>query len=195
MDVDGDGGSPRLGETPAVEFGNTRYAVRGRVREGIGTPTHLRAWLAGQAGALNADASALDIGQTDVGTFLNLRAAVRELFEASVDGRVAEEADVGVVNEAAAAAPRWARLIRSDGGYVVVDVTAAAGADAVRAALARDAMSLLGGPLRAQLRACHGPGCVLFFVKDHSRREWCSAGCGNRARAARHYRRHRSPIA
>jgi len=28
-------------------------------------------------------------------------------------------------------------------------------------------------------------------VKNHPRREWCSAACGNRVRAARHYRRHR----
>ncbi|MGW3040938.1 CGNR zinc finger domain-containing protein [Kitasatospora sp. NPDC001159] len=43
----------------------------------------------------------------------------------------------------------------------------------------------------ASLRACHGPGCVQFFVKDHPRREWCGPGCGNRARAARHYHRQR----
>lgn len=40
------------------------------------------------------------------------------------------------------------------------------------------------------VRACLGPGCVLYFLKDHPRQEWCSAGCGNRARAARHYARH-----
>lgn len=43
-----------------------------------------------------------------------------------------------------------------------------------RASIARDAVRILGGPLRDDLRACHGPGCVLFFVKDHPRREWCS---------------------
>jgi predicted RNA-binding Zn ribbon-like protein len=41
------------------------------------------------------------------------------------------------------------------------------------------------------LRACYAPGCVLYFVQDHPRREWCSTACGNRVRAARHYRRHR----
>jgi predicted RNA-binding Zn ribbon-like protein len=43
---------------------------------------------------------------------------------------------------------------------------------------------------RQELRACQGPGCVLFFIRDR-RREWCSHGCGNRARAARHYARAR----
>jgi predicted RNA-binding Zn ribbon-like protein len=36
------------------------------------------------------------------------------------------------------------------------------------------------------------PNCVLFFIKDHPRREWCSPGCGNRARVAHHYDRHRA---
>jgi predicted RNA-binding Zn ribbon-like protein len=42
------------------------------------------------------------------------------------------------------------------------------------------------------LRACHAPGCVLYFARTHPRREWCSVTCGNRARAARHYRTVRS---
>ncbi|WP_433213714.1 CGNR zinc finger domain-containing protein [Microtetraspora malaysiensis] len=28
-----------------------------------------------------------------------------------------------------------------------------------------------------------------YFVKSHGRQEWCKPSCGNRARAARHYRR------
>ena len=59
------------------------------------------------------------------------------------------------------------------------------------AALAADAIDLLTGPHRADLRACGAPGCVLMFLKDHPRREWCSNACGNRARQARHYARAR----
>ena len=42
---------------------------------------------------------------------------------------------------------------------------------------------------RGELRVCGAPGCVLMFARDHTRREWCSNACGNRARQARHYRR------
>ena len=35
-------------------------------------------------------------------------------------------------------------------------------------------------------------GLIRFFVRDHPRKRWCSAACGNRARVARHYRRHHS---
>ncbi|MCB0944909.1 MAG: CGNR zinc finger domain-containing protein, partial [Mycobacterium sp.] len=53
------------------------------------------------------------------------------------------------------------------------------------------AVELLTGPAAVRLRACNAPGCVLYFVKTHPRREWCSEGCGNRVRAARHYQRTR----
>jgi predicted RNA-binding Zn ribbon-like protein len=54
-----------------------------------------------------------------------------------------------------------------------------------------ETIELLTGDERPRLRACNAPGCVLYFVKDHPRRQWCSNACGNRARAARHYQRHR----
>ena len=63
--------------------------------------------------------------------------------------------------------------------------------DVALAALAADAIELLTGPERENLRACGAPGCVLIFLKDHPRRTWCSAACGNRARQARHYERSR----
>jgi predicted RNA-binding Zn ribbon-like protein len=62
---------------------------------------------------------------------------------------------------------------------------------AALAAVARDGATLVADPQRP-LRACRAPGCVLYFVRDHPRQEWCSVTCGNRARAARHYRRLRA---
>ena len=59
------------------------------------------------------------------------------------------------------------------------------------AALARAAIDFLSGPQRTQLRSCSAPRCVRYFVKSHGRQEWCKPSCGNRARAARHYRRQR----
>ncbi len=57
------------------------------------------------------------------------------------------------------------------------------------AQVAEQAVGLLGGAEAARLRACYAPGCVLYFIKTHPRREWCSVACGNRVRAARHYQR------
>jgi predicted RNA-binding Zn ribbon-like protein len=60
------------------------------------------------------------------------------------------------------------------------------------AQVADGTIDLLTGGAAGSLRACHAPGCVLYFVRTHPRREWCSVACGNRARAARHYEKVRS---
>lgn len=183
------GGSPRLGEPLAIEFANTHYAVRGTLREGIGTPAHLAAWLREHSAV---PGSGVRVGAAEVDTFRALRGAIRGLCQACVDARPGDDTDVEVLNAAAAAAPWWPQLHRAGAAYAVSEHTRGQGADAALAAIARDAIAILGGPLGTQIRSCQAPGCVLFFVKDHPRRQWCSAGCGNRARAARHYQRHRA---
>ncbi|MFJ4921317.1 CGNR zinc finger domain-containing protein [Streptomyces sp. NPDC088725] len=65
--------------------------------------------------------------------------------------------------------------------------------EALSAALARSAIGFLTGPQYERLRACTAPRCVRYFLKGHARQEFCKPSCSNRARAARHYRRHRSP--
>jgi predicted RNA-binding Zn ribbon-like protein len=177
----------------AIEFANSRYAVRGRLQEGIGTVEDLAAWLRDHAGALGMEAEEPilelhNVNIRNVDKFVALRDAIRKIFEACVTGEPAEPELITVVNQAAAAAPRWPVL---DTAYEITERTGSGVLDAARAALARDTMSLLAGPLRADLRACGAPGCVKYFVRDHPRREWCCDHCGNRARAARHYRRHR----
>ncbi|HSF26734.1 MAG TPA: ABATE domain-containing protein [Actinomycetes bacterium] len=56
---------------------------------------------------------------------------------------------------------------------------------------ADDYLRLLGtGP--GSIRRCEHPACILWFHDPTGRRRWCSmAGCGNRAKAARHHARTR----
>ena len=43
------------------------------------------------------------------------------------------------------------------------------------------------------IRRCAHPACVLYFYDPSGRRRWCSmTGCGNRAKAQRHYKRTKS---
>jgi predicted RNA-binding Zn ribbon-like protein len=125
-----------------------------------------------------------------------LREALRDLAaELTGDPRpIASDRDVSQalarVNEASGEAPSWPQLgpsLREASAAVRPGTPPPA---AALSAIAADAITLFveAGTL---LRACRAPGCVLYFVKDHPRREWCSASCGNRARAARHYDRHR----
>ena len=168
-------------EPLAVAFANTWYAVRGAEREGVGTPSDLSEWL--HEHALSADAD-----EPAVGDFLTLRDAIRSLLCATAEGEPLAETDVAAVNSASESVPRWPVLAgTAQSGYGVIEVASAEPLPAARAHIARDAIALLGGPLREDVRACHAPGCVQYFVKDHPRREWCSAACGNRARVARHY--------
>ena len=170
----------------AVTFANTRYAVRGKEIEGVGTAAELSAWL--QAHHLPPD-----VTEPDVAAFVALRDAIRSLLRATTQKEPLPEPDKATLNHASEQAPRWPTLAGTpESGYTVVEVGTAPPPAAARAELARDAIALLGGPLRDDIRACQAPGCIQYFVKDHPRREWCSAGCGNRARAARHYTRHKS---
>jgi predicted RNA-binding Zn ribbon-like protein len=66
---------------------------------------------------------------------------------------------------------------------------------AALAGVAAEAIDLFSATDADKLRACQAPGCVLYFVKTHPRREWCSIAGGNRARAARHYHRQRQATA
>lgn len=66
----------------------------------------------------------------------------------------------------------------------------AEGFDTVIADLAFEGARLLSDP-RNELLPCHGPGCVLYYIRTKTRRAWCGPICGNRARVARHYRRNR----
>lgn len=183
------GGAPILGEPPAIELGNATYVVRGQLRDGLQTLEHLAAWLRDMRPRLAVPLTDDDLhGMTedDLGLARELRDTIRALAEAAVNGREPAPHVVDTLNQHARRSPRWRELRIDPEPSVAVCSVGRPGAAAL-AALADDAISLFAGPLRHELRACQGPGCVLYFVRDTPRREWCSAGCGNRARAARHY--------
>jgi predicted RNA-binding Zn ribbon-like protein len=179
-----------VSEPLSLRFANTRYAVRGQAHDGIGTRELLRAWLTRHADELGVTGA---MPRIDVPAFVDLRDAIRGLIAVAVDdrGSVPDPDDVALLNRLSAGAPSWPTLTRADGRFQVVECATGDARASALAALARDAMTLLGGDLPGPLRACGAPGCVLFFIKDHPRREWCSPTCGNRVRAARHYLRHR----
>ncbi|MEV1249561.1 CGNR zinc finger domain-containing protein [Nonomuraea sp. NPDC050022] len=184
-----DGGAPFLGGPPSIELGNTTYAVRGRRRDGLRSVEYLAAWLRDMRPRLAVALTDADIeGVTDGDLRLarELRDAVRALAAAAVNDREPDADVVATLNRHAGQTPRWRELRTTPEPHTTVRAAGRPVAAAL-AALAEDAIDLFAGPLREQLSACHGPGCVLYFVRDTARREWCSPGCGNRARAARHY--------
>lgn len=186
-------GRPTPGEPLAIAFANTRYAVHGTLHEGLASPAHLAAWLRANA-ALPASPNLAATGPSDLddaglAAFVGLRDAIRSLIQSALDGEPPHARDLRLLNAAAGTAPAWPVLRFHDGVPGIVERTAETAARTALGAIARDAVRVLGGARRDAVRACQAPGCVQYFLKDHPRREWCCAACGNRARVARHYQR------
>ncbi|MEV1118628.1 ABATE domain-containing protein [Actinosynnema sp. NPDC049800] len=171
----------------ALEFaGTVRHDGHGGLVDDLATPEGFTAWA-----GVRADEA---LRQRAV----ELRWAVRSLFAhaAQADERLDTPhlMDVGraleVVNDAAARAPRAARLEWDDQPRLRY-VDSADEGDRLLAAVATAAIEFLAGGTRADLRACPAPRCIRYFVKAHPRQEWCKPSCGNRARVSRHYHRGR----
>ena len=98
---------------------------------------------------------------------------------------------MSIVNRMSAMGSVWPELT-ADGPSLTRREGWAGGSfvDAMMSVIARETVELIVSPQWRQLRPCVAPGCAYYFVKDSSRREWCSAVCGNRARVARHAHRH-----
>jgi len=178
---------PLRGQPLAIELFNTCYAAQGERVDGLADQDSADAWLAAMAPLVPAAARTAGVSAADL---RRLRAAVRELLEAALGGAAAPDAALRALNAASTAAPSAVvGDARSDGTVGLERVHPRAAPERVLvAAIAASALEL-AAEHRHALRACGAPGCVLMFRKDHPRREWCSAACGNRARQARHVAR------
>jgi predicted RNA-binding Zn ribbon-like protein len=129
--------------------------------------------------------------QHEVDQISSLRAAIRELFVAYADERAPDAAALDTVNEAALATPGAPSVTWSTEGPARSWTTIRPGtfAEAV-AVIAGDAIDVLCGERAETIRTCEAHGCVRVFFREHARRRWCSTTCGDRVRAARHYRQH-----
>lgn len=205
-----DTNAPLLGEPLPVELMNTIWADRDGVHDALRDPDGTRAWLHAVSSRTDLmkprDLDTLTTSDLDSlgGRLISLRDALRRLAaEATQDPRPAAasptrelNAAVSVLNQAAGDTPHWSALSWTTGQEPSRHTrTSGQAASAAVSAIAEDSIALFSQGTRHQLRTCLAPGCVLYFLKNHPRREWCSAGCGNRARSARHYQRHHRTIA
>jgi predicted RNA-binding Zn ribbon-like protein len=191
---------PLTGEPLPLDLVNTTYikgGVRGHLVDALGGPADLDRWITTRRARFSpALAAALDRWEpadaTHLASFLELRHALRELSAALTSGRPPEADHTAAVNAAARLSAHWRELTA---GPAPGTVPRWLECDPYRVALgevAAAAVSLFSGEDAPRIRACAAPGCILYFVKSHARREWCTAGCGNRVRVARHSRRARA---
>jgi len=195
-----------LGEPLPVELMNTVTLAQDSEHDTLSDQHATATWLRTISARLRSDAGdALDptkLDETALSTIApqlrELRDALRSLAaDATKDPRPpvpssipTRQTAIDTVNTLARLWPELAwpageaptRAFRTDGtpAQLVVSV------------IAHQAVELFTGAQRDQLRACLAPSCLWYFLKQHPRQSWCSAVCGNRARVARHYQRHRA---
>ncbi|UTT51065.1 MULTISPECIES: CGNR zinc finger domain-containing protein [Rhodococcus] len=187
--------APLSGEPLALELVNTTYidgGLRGHRVDALTTTDQLTAWASEHAGQFSDELPAVLVERACTPRtheqFLSLREALRSCLQSVVEHAVPNGDSLAVINGFSRYSA--SRLEISPGNPVVVmrrwqvdDPWLIALGE-----VASDACRLLMPDLIGQVRACPAPGCILFFVKSHPRREWCSPVCGNRARVARHAR-------
>lgn len=173
---------------------NTIWADTRGVHDELTDPATLRDWL---VAVTDYDQAELDeTGDSELTEAVRLRDSLRRLAAYTTgDARPTAQSPVTDLDEAIAAvntviADRpQTQLAVSNGQLHTISPPRTSPARSALAELGHEAVELLAGPKPVNLRACNAPGCVLYFVKTHPRREWCSQACGNRVRAARHYKR------
>jgi predicted RNA-binding Zn ribbon-like protein len=195
--------APRLDEPRPIALANTIWTDRTGAHDALGELADVQLWVRAVGRRMHLTPT---LGESEVVTIaaaqrlVELRDAVRRLAaEQTRDPRSLGQSAVpdtstaiSIVNDTAAVSfvsPELVldgpKLTRNDvwlGGSFV---------DAFIAMIAREAIELITSPQWQQLRPCVAPGCAYYFLKEHFRREWCSAICGNRARVARHAQRRR----
>ncbi|NUP61747.1 MAG: hypothetical protein HOW71_06170 [Nonomuraea sp.] len=184
-----------------LEFAGTVRADRSGPIDRLSDAAAMTAWVREHAADLRVPpdfAATEELREQTV----RLRQAVRALLARAVAPEPPSPADADdlpgfaesltLVNATVLAVPTVPQLSwAGEPTLTTVPAVQASASARLRGRLAGAAVEFLAGPDRALLRTCGAPRCVLYFVKEHPRQEWCSTACGNRARAARHYREHK----
>ncbi|MCP2336696.1 ABATE domain-containing protein [Actinomadura rupiterrae] len=181
----------------ALRLASTIRATRAGLTDAFATPEGLTAWVRDQDLSPYLDASRFTADEPVRAEIAELRQAVRALFARAVAPSPLSSADApnlppfpeALARVNAAAAPLVRTLEWHDTWQEDARPTVDGDAARLAAALANAAVDFFAGPLPALVQVCPAPRCVLYFIKRHPQQEWCSTRCGNRARAARHYRR------
>jgi predicted RNA-binding Zn ribbon-like protein len=115
-----------------------------------------------------------------------LREHLDELFRSAFAGRPPATAALRHVNAAAAAA--IPQLRRTNSGVALAPPPSGRTLDPLLALIAADAIRVLAGRDRLDLRRCEADDCrMLYLAHGRPERRWCSSQrCGNRSRVAAH---------
>ena len=124
-----------------------------------------------------------------------LREAIYRIFHAIGEEMTAAEADLHILNVALAEGMSHARIVHREDGFAWDWESDERLLDRPLWPIARSAAELLTASELDAVRVCAAEDCNWLFLdtsKNRTRR-WCSMkGCGNRAKARRHYKKEKS---
>jgi predicted RNA-binding Zn ribbon-like protein len=183
---------PLTGEALILDLVNTRPAGADGRTDLLDTPQQLAAWLALEGDRLHTEAGDCVPTESDLAPVHAVRAHTEAVLHALLRGTEPSKADLRALTDAQRAAPAVRELAWD--GAAVTTTARRSGPLGVRLAarLAEAAADLLTDPAIGRLKRCEADDCLMLFLPAHPRRRWCSADrCGNRARVARYYQRHK----
>lgn len=124
---------------------------------------------------------------------IGLREAVYRIFSANSHTQRTEAADLAALNEALAAALPNLRLTVTENGFDWELVKDRRAFEALLWPVVLSAAELLTSDILGRVKECadeHGCGWLFVDASRNQSRRWCDMkGCGNRAKARRHYQR------
>jgi predicted RNA-binding Zn ribbon-like protein len=190
-----------VGNHPALDFLNTLPVIRGAPTELLETAADLVDWL--REGDLLPVARARDAltlveRPRDAERVAARARAFREVLRGGIENVVHDrrlgEPPLAAVNEILGSARGTAEVVRTRGGFERRRHVELREPADLLVPLGEVAADLLCHADLGRVRRCENPECVLYFydVSKNQARRWCSmALCGNRRKAAAHYRRER----
>ncbi|MGI0131894.1 MAG: CGNR zinc finger domain-containing protein [Thermoplasmata archaeon] len=174
-----------IAATVAVEFVNTVACPACHGSDLLATSRRAATWLRKHTG------HSLEIlSGTEVARVRRFRTTVTDLVETARRGVRPSRRSLARLNGASRRLSTFVEVSWSGGVWRPAHrARPRRGPDLALARIARATIALLGGPELARLRRCEGRGCQHYLLARTRGQRWCSsAGCGNRARVARHYR-------
>lgn len=177
---------PLTGEPLALDLVNTRPTVGDLLQ----TSNDLLAWWNLESARLPEMPEA--VTDADVAVVRALREHISNALEYARRGDQPLASDLDAINQAQRFAPAIRELTWNGSALIASCRRSGPAGRCLAARLAEAAAELLADPSIMKIRECEADDCVMLFLPSHPRRRWCSAArCGNRARVARHYQRHK----
>jgi len=189
-----------IGENLALDFVNTQRMRDGQVVDELEDYATLVNWFAQACviDAAQAKAALKKWGNSAEGrrTYEKasaLRSTLRAMAEHLAEGKSVPQSSLDAINEVLRHGITYNQVARIRGKFEQRPHTTRAETMQLIVPIAAAAMDLLCHGDLSLVKKCDNPRCILYFydtTKNHARR-WCSmAACGNRMKAATHYRRY-----